>query len=119
MKKKHDPETFAACNNPRPAEMVRESIDAFSDAVAAARREHRIGNVYLVLEAIVEGEGDDGPTATRAVMHLGDASRSAELAAFAYGYETQREKKRRELAVALGAESAADGDVAQREGGGG
>ncbi len=100
--KKHDPETFARCNTPRPAAEASAAIEAFSAAVAEARKAYGIGNVYVVVEALVEGEGDEGPSATCAVMHLGDTSRSEELAAFAFGYETRKAEKRRAQFVGHG-----------------
>ena len=105
MKAEHDPETFLLCNTPRPIEEANASIDAFYEAVRAARKEHRIGNVYIVIETLVQTER--GPEPARATSHIGDTSRSTELAAYALGFE----------AAAIGAVAAskrADDDEAAR-----
>lgn len=105
MKAVHDPETFLLCNKPRPLADAKASVKAFIEELRELRAKHRIGNVYVLAEVMIDGE----PPETRvAIAHIGDTSRSLDLAAYAHGYERKLHDARTRKAVQVGMAAAAE-----------
>lgn len=84
-----DEARFRQCAEPRSREEITAAMDAFHEAVSAARLEHRIRNVYVVADiAVLESDGQE--STAQVSFSYGAAWMALPLVAAAYGSEKQR-----------------------------
>jgi hypothetical protein len=91
---KSDPANYRAmCVPHEGAEAANFALQAFAKDVEEARRKYRIKDVLVVLEVAVryDDEHEDGAI-TR--FSFGDLAKAAELAAYAYGAESEAFRER-------------------------
>lgn len=90
----NDPATHRAMLEPHTDKgSLDTSLQAFWEDVAAARKKHRIAQVYIVIEGLaLDDDGAEGRYIING--HFGSSESSETLAAYGYGHEVALRQER-------------------------
>lgn len=92
---KSDPKNYRAMGVPHEgADAANAALVAFARDVEEARKKHRIRDVLVTVQMVVDYSDDEQETAVMTRFSFGDVSKNLELAAYAYGAESAEHRER-------------------------